>query len=78
MPHAQKTVPPLLLIALITFSVIAQKKNAQYQYHLHKTSSEIKVDGVEDDLAWRASEVATDFYANHAITLHDTIQNIHS
>ena len=62
MPHAQKTVPPLLLIALITFSVIAQKKNAQYQYHLHKTSSEIKVDGVEDDLAWRASEVATDFY----------------
>lgn len=62
MPHVQKTVPPLLLITLITFSVIAQKKNAQYKYHLNKTSSEIKVDGVEDDLAWRASEVATDFY----------------
>lgn len=62
MPHAQKTVPPLLLITLITFSVIAQKKNAQYQYHLHKTLSEVKVDGSEDDLAWKASEVATDFY----------------
>ena len=62
MPHVPRILFSLLLITLVNLPIMAQKKNAQYQYHLHKTSSTIKVDGVDDDPAWKESEVATDFF----------------
>ena len=62
MPKAVRTLFSLFFFALIAIPLVAQKKNAGYQYHLRKTTSEVKVDGVEDDLAWKNSEVAADFF----------------
>ncbi len=52
----------LSCLLFITSSLSAQKKNAIYQYHIRKATEIIKIDGSEDDLAWKESEVATDFY----------------
>ena len=62
MPRAIRTLFSLFFFVLIATLSVAQKKNAEYQYHLRKTTSEIKVDGVEDDIAWKNSEVAADFF----------------
>ncbi len=62
MSKAINTLFSLFFFVLIATSSIAQKKNAQYQYHLRKSTSEIKVDGVEDDIAWKNSDVAKDFF----------------
>lgn len=43
-------------------TAFAQKKNEAFQYHLHRATSPIRVDGVLDEAAWAAAEVATDFY----------------
>ena len=40
----------------------AQKKNADFRYHIHRTSSPIRIDGSLDDEAWQAAELATDFH----------------
>jgi Domain of unknown function (DUF5916)/Carbohydrate family 9 binding domain-like len=40
----------------------AQKINLNYKYHITKTSSVVKIDGVLDDSAWQNAETATDFY----------------
>ncbi|MCU0390021.1 MAG: hydrolase, partial [Thermoflexibacter sp.] len=47
---------------LISTIVCAQKKNEHKQYHIHRASSEIKIDGIADDPAWEKAEIATDFY----------------
>ena len=62
MPRAIKITFSFLLLTLITVATVAQKKNARYQYRLHKASSEIKIDGIENDLAWKDTDVATDFF----------------
>jgi len=51
-----------LLLLSITSPVFAQKKNAIYQYHIRKATEAIKIDGSEEDAAWKESETATDFY----------------
>lgn len=53
------------LTSLLLFAygaALGQKKNASFQYHLHKTSLPVQIDGDESDLAWQASEVAGDFF----------------
>lgn len=51
-----------MLMQTISVPLFAQKKNAAFRYHLHKTNLPIKIDGQETDPAWQASEVAKDFY----------------
>jgi hypothetical protein len=54
------------LLLFISFSFIctlqAQKNNSIYQLHIHKASSELKVDGSMDETAWKEAEVANDFF----------------
>src|SRR5580765_6009527 len=57
-----RTASFLLPFLILCLPLYAQKKNAKYQYHIHKASVSIKIDGIEDDIAWKESEVATDFY----------------
>src|SRR5260221_6105572 len=52
----------LLPFIVLCLPLSAQKKNAKYQYHIHKASAGVKIDGIEDDVAWKESEVASDFY----------------
>lgn len=57
-----RTVPFLLLIILFSPRLFAQKKNGNYQLHIQKTSSPVKIDGIDDEQAWQDAEKATDFY----------------
>ena len=54
------------LLLLFCVSLIgpcfSQKPNDKYRYHIHAASSEIKLDGVADDLAWQDAELATNFF----------------
>ena len=50
-----------VIFVLITFALNAQKQNGSYQYHIHKTQSPIKIDGLIDEDGWQKSELATDF-----------------
>ena len=40
----------------------AQKKNADFQYNIHRTDSRIRIDGLPDDEAWQKAELATGFH----------------
>src|SRR5882762_9979121 len=62
-PYASVRSSALLLpFIVLCLPLSAQKKNAKYQYHIHKASAGVKIDGMEDDVAWKESEVASDFY----------------
>lgn len=52
------------LVASLFFvlSSNAQKKNAAYRYHIHKATSPVTIDGVENDPVWKESETAEDFF----------------
>jgi hypothetical protein len=47
---------------LLSFTTLAQKPNAKFQYHIKRTSSEIKVDGVADEQAWKDAKQIEDFF----------------
>jgi len=47
---------------LISFKVVAQKKNASIQLHIHRTSIPIKVDGLMDDAAWQQADSTSPFF----------------
>ena len=51
-----------LLILILPSPLFAQKKNADIQLPIHKTSTPVTVDGVMDDAAWQAATVADKFY----------------
>ena len=55
---------PLLAccIYLLSLPLIAQKKNAAYNLAIKQASSEINIDGVQDEMAWQEAAVAKDFY----------------
>ena len=57
-----RTIAPALLFLLLSLPLYAQRKNEKYQYHIHKTSHPVRIDGVADDPAWSEAEVAKDFY----------------
>src|SRR5882762_3623536 len=62
-PYASVRSSALLLpFIVLCLPLSAQKKNAKYQYHIHKASAGVKIDGIDDDVAWKESEVASDFY----------------
>lgn len=58
--------PLLLLSILFSFlgstPLLAQKKNEQYQLHISRATSPIVIDGIVDEPAWQAAEVASDFW----------------
>lgn len=56
---------PILLLTLVLVSqsrLLAQKKNESYQLHINRATSPISIDGVADEPAWQATEVATNFW----------------
>ena len=44
-----KKLLPLFIIIFLTFNLTAQKKNAHYMVHIHKTTSPVIIDGVTND-----------------------------
>jgi hypothetical protein len=55
----------ITLFFLIIFpfvSLFAQKKNEAFEYHIHRASSPVKIDGLADEQAWQVAETATDFH----------------
>lgn len=61
MHHFTKSILPLLLLCASTLA-FSQKKNAAYEYHIHRATSPINLDGNADDPAWQQAELATDFF----------------
>ena len=53
----------LFFCYLICFSLFAQKKNDRYKLDIRKSTSPIKVDGLEQDEAWAQTDVAKDFFS---------------
>ena len=51
-----------LFVALNCLQGIAQKKNETFRLHIRKTTAPIVIDGVGDDLAWKSTDVAKDFF----------------
>lgn len=49
-------------LLLVSFKVVAQKKNAAYQLHIHRTTVPVKIDGIMDDVAWQRADSAYNFY----------------
>ncbi|MCK5441585.1 MAG: carbohydrate binding family 9 domain-containing protein [Maribacter sp.] len=52
----------LFCAMLITFQMGAQKKNESFRLNIRKATSAIVIDGVGDDLAWKDTDVADDFF----------------
>lgn len=49
-------------ILFLSFFSFAQKKNDKIEYHIHRASAPIKIDGIVDEKAWTDAQLATDFY----------------
>nr|MCU0354508.1 carbohydrate binding family 9 domain-containing protein [Cytophagales bacterium] len=49
-------------LAGVSFSAFSQKKNESFQYHIHRATAPLKIDGQADDAAWQNAETATDFH----------------
>ena len=52
----------LLPIFLFSFCSFAQKINSSYQLHIKKTTSPIQIDGEMNELAWKNTDSAADFF----------------
>ena len=50
------------VIGLGIFQVNAQKKNENFQYHIRRAVKPIIIDGVVDELAWKETDVADNFF----------------
>lgn len=61
MAHLIKFLPLAILLFACTRGS-AQKKNAHFEYHIHRATGPIVVDGLPDDAAWQKADLATDFH----------------
>jgi len=61
MPTSIKYLFFVVLLQVCTPS-FAQKKNANFEYHIHKITTPILVDGLGLDQAWETAEVTSEFY----------------
>jgi hypothetical protein len=52
----------LIFLGQAGVSLFSQKKNAAFEYKIHKAQSPIKIDGLMEDAAWEHAAVASDFY----------------
>ncbi len=57
-----KPVLAVILCLLFSHAIDAQKKNAAYRLHIHKTHLPVQVDGSADDEAWKQAEPVKDFF----------------
>lgn len=59
-----RIIPRLCCAILLIFPLVAvaQKKNEAFQLHIRRATSPVKIDGVMDEPAWQAADVATDFH----------------
>ena len=51
----------LLYLIICSYISFAQKKNAHIQYHIHKATDPIILDGKMEEASWKNAEVAKDF-----------------
>jgi len=51
-----------LLICASGILGVAQKKNAQFQFHIQKATGPVIVDGSDDESAWQQTETASHFF----------------
>ena len=51
-----------LILNLLSINVIAQKKNASYELRLKPATSEIRIDGIMDEAAWKDADLASNFF----------------
>lgn len=47
---------------MFSITLLAQKKNASYEYHIHRTSEPVHIDGVANEPVWKKAEVAGNFF----------------
>ena len=59
---AKKLLVFFSLLILIYSDTSAQKKNAAFEVHIHKTSSPIVIDGVVNEEAWQNAEPSDNFF----------------
>ena len=52
----------LLLLACCALPGFSQKKNSAFEYHIHRATSPIVIDGKLDETAWNDAEVARHFF----------------
>ena len=50
------------ILILVSTSLFAQKKNADYRLHIRKTNLKITINGILDEEAWEQTDVAKDFF----------------
>jgi hypothetical protein len=50
------------LFVIAIAQLFAQKKNADYQHNIQRTTSAIKIDGVLDEATWQNAAVAGNFF----------------
>src|SRR4051794_1867039 len=51
-----------IAIAFINFNTSAQKKNAAFEVHIHKSTSPVIIDGAMNDAGWQQAEDANNFF----------------
>ena len=47
---------------MFSITALAQKKNASYEYHIHRTSMPVHIDGIANEPVWKKAEAARDFF----------------
>ena len=75
--HRTPLAPAGACLLLVCLTAFAQKKNGDYQLHIHRAPSPITIDGSAHEAAWDSAEVATNFWrvlpmdTGHAIVRTD-------
>ncbi|HEY4325733.1 MAG TPA: DUF5916 domain-containing protein [Mucilaginibacter sp.] len=49
------------LCLLPCLQLLSQKRNSGFRYHIHRATSDIKVDGIVDEQTWKDAEVTANF-----------------
>ncbi|MEO1262170.1 MAG: DUF5916 domain-containing protein [Bacteroidota bacterium] len=52
----------LLILFFPASFLFAQKENAAFEYHIHRATTSIKIDGMALDAAWEKAEVTSEFH----------------
>ncbi len=59
---ATKIYLTIILCGLLGYQAIAQKANANYRYHIRRATSDITIDGLMNEPAWRQADSAANFH----------------
>ena len=50
------------ILVILCLKAWTQTKNASFRLNISQTMSEIRIDGIGDEMAWQEAEVARDFF----------------